>query len=236
VGRLDFAALRERLLQSGVAPRHVRRTVAELQDHHADLVSEGESRGSTSEQAAALAFRRLGDEEALVAEILARSELRSWAHQWPWAIYGLAPLLILVAAIIGGLAALFLPIYFHTRISGPAWTPPGWVQGLSAWVRHLSMYGLPLIVAAGVCWEANRRRASAPWPMVGVMLVSLLGGALDLDIRWPGAGHPGALSVALSVLPPFPNIAEMFVRTATSCLLVFAPFLWLRARRATPAG
>jgi len=36
----DFHSLRERLLRGGVAPKHVRRTIAELRDHHADLFAE----------------------------------------------------------------------------------------------------------------------------------------------------------------------------------------------------
>jgi len=91
------------------------------------------------------------------------------------------------------------------------------------------------VVAAGICLAAGRRRASALWPIVGVVLVSLVGGALDLQLRWPRApGQPGTLSVGLSLLPPFPDLAGMLVRTALSCLLVLVPFHWLRARPLSP--
>jgi hypothetical protein len=228
----DFAAIRERLLRGGVAPRHVRRTIAELQDHHADLIAEAVQRGSTREQAAAQASLRLGHDDVLVAEVLDRRELRSWAHRWPWAVYGLAPLLVLVAAILALLTALFVPALLHGKTGGHGWIPPGWFRGVTALGRQLTMFVLPLLVAAGVCLGAGRRRATLPWPVVGVVLVSLLGGALDLEIRWPdGAGQRGMLSVGLSLLPPFPNVGAMLVRTAASCLLVFAPFLWLTARQ-----
>jgi hypothetical protein len=74
-----------------------------------------------------------------------------------------------------------------------------------------------------------------------VVLVSILGGALDLQIRWPHeSGQPGVLSVGLSLLPPFPNLGAMLVKTTTSCLLILTPFFWLRARqpatRAANAG
>jgi hypothetical protein len=230
MAELDFAAIREQLLRGGVAPKHVRRTIAELRDHHADLVSEATGRGATTAQATAEASARLGDQEALVGEVLRHSELRSWAHRWPWAIYGLAPLAVLVAAIIAALIALFVPVYVHGGASGHPSSPP-WLRSLAVVTRELAMYGLPLVVAVGVCLAAVRRRASLPWPMVGVVLVSLVGGALDLEIRWPNtSGQPGALNVGLSLLPPFPNAGAMLVRAAASCLLVLAPFLWLRAR------
>ena len=93
------------------------------------------------------------------------------------------------------------------------------------------MFALPLVVAAGVCLAAGRRRASLRWPLVGTLLVSLVGGALALELHWPAAGQPGSLSVGLSLLPPFPNLGAMLVRATASCLLVLVPFLWLRARQ-----
>ena len=77
----DFHLLRERLLRGGVAPKHVRRTIAELRDHHTDLFAEAFSRGCSVEDAEREASIRLGDEDSLAAEVLARPELRSWAHR-----------------------------------------------------------------------------------------------------------------------------------------------------------
>ena len=37
---LDLSRLQSELLRSGVAPRHVRRTVDELNDHYEDLVEQ----------------------------------------------------------------------------------------------------------------------------------------------------------------------------------------------------
>jgi len=232
--RPDFAAIRERLLRGGVAPRHVRRTIAELQDHCADLVSEALGRGSRPDAAAAEAHRRLGDDETIVAQVLGRPELRSWAHRWPWAVYGLAPLFVLPVAIGAVMAALFVPLYLLARAEGPG-SIGGWFQSLTAATLRGSMLGVPLVVAAGVCLTAGRRRAPLLWPMAGVLLVSLLGGALDLQLRWPRApDQHGALSVSLSLLPPFPGVTWMLVRTALSCLLVLVPFYWLRSRHLPP--
>src|ERR1700730_5057535 len=58
-----FHELRERLLRAGVAPRHVRRYLAELADHLADLRAEEERAGALDAERAALA--RLGGIDAL---------------------------------------------------------------------------------------------------------------------------------------------------------------------------
>ena len=50
---INPARLKERLLKAGVAPRHVRRTLAELQDHYDDAVREESQKGAdaiTAEQ------------------------------------------------------------------------------------------------------------------------------------------------------------------------------------------
>jgi len=82
----DFNSLKDALLRGGVAPRHVRRTIAELRDHHTDLFAEAFARGCSVENAEREASMRLGDHDSLAAQILARPELRSWAHRWPWLV------------------------------------------------------------------------------------------------------------------------------------------------------
>src|SRR4051794_3511287 len=83
-----FDALRARLLTAGVAPRHIRRYLAELDDHLHDL------RSHEGNEAAALA--RLGGVEALARDMIGRPEFRSWTARAPWAMFLLAPLGTLV--------------------------------------------------------------------------------------------------------------------------------------------
>ncbi|MGO8720256.1 MAG: permease prefix domain 1-containing protein [Acidobacteriaceae bacterium] len=55
-----FYELRERLLRAGVVPRHVRRYLAELTDHLADLRAEEERAGRSRAEAESAALVRLG--------------------------------------------------------------------------------------------------------------------------------------------------------------------------------
>ena len=79
----DFNALRDHLLESGVAPRHVVRIISELSDHQEDLEFEAMRRGSTPESAATQASQRMGTNRLIAAEILGRPELRSWFYRYP---------------------------------------------------------------------------------------------------------------------------------------------------------
>lgn len=106
--RPDFGNLRSRLLRSGVAPRHVKRTELELGEHFEDLVDAGIVSGLDRIAAERRAVRALGDVEYIAAEICARPELRSWVVSYPrlaLVFYPIACLVVLPAVpIIAGIA------------------------------------------------------------------------------------------------------------------------------------
>ena len=78
-----FAELREQLLDSGVAPRHVRRIIAELDDHLDDLTEEAIGRGDSAAAAHAFALRRIGDQPAIAERMLENVAFRTWIYRYP---------------------------------------------------------------------------------------------------------------------------------------------------------
>jgi hypothetical protein len=103
----DFSAFEQRLRDAGVAPRHIRRTVAELDDHLEDLEYALRQRGVADDDARRQAFRQLGDLRDIAAAVAVRRELQCWYRRWPRAaslIYPLAwvavlPLVPVVAGV-----------------------------------------------------------------------------------------------------------------------------------------
>ena len=89
-------ALTTSLRDGGVSSAYISRLVAELDDHYADL--EHEERATGREPAAAVveALRRLGRQDTIAAEVLAKPELRSWPYRWPWIVRLLRPVLLLL--------------------------------------------------------------------------------------------------------------------------------------------
>lgn len=108
MSRPELSRLRIQLLRSGVAPRHVQRTVAELDAHFDDLVDEALGNGADRARAERQALEQLGDIDVLVDAVCARPELRSWAANHPRIAviaYPLACLAILPAVpFIAGVA------------------------------------------------------------------------------------------------------------------------------------
>ena len=61
----DFNALATNLLQQGIVPRHVHRTVNELRDHYEDLVDSAVDAGASSEAAHCIAAQQLGSMDGM---------------------------------------------------------------------------------------------------------------------------------------------------------------------------
>ncbi len=79
----DFDGLRQSLMQAGIAPRHARRTILELEEHFADLKEELMAQGFGRRRAEMEASRQLGSLEAIGEIVASRSELRCWPFRYP---------------------------------------------------------------------------------------------------------------------------------------------------------
>lgn len=176
-----FHELRERLLLAGVALRHVRRYLAELSDHLADLTAEEERSGLSRVDAEDAAFARLGGTDQLASAMIDQRQFQSWCVRAPWVTFGLAPIVVLAAAWS---AALFI-LWSGWQVYLPAASTPfgaGHYRLLDAANLYFqfgrSIYlGAPIVVGWCIALIAARQRLRAIWPAVGMFLVALLGGA-----------------------------------------------------------
>ena len=99
--RAPFESMRLELLQGGVSPIYVERTIIELSEHYEDLERDALDAGLSKEEAERVARTALGGEQALTAAVLARPELLSWSRRWPTLAF-----CVRSAAAIGVLPAL----------------------------------------------------------------------------------------------------------------------------------
>ena len=106
--RPDFSAVRRDMLRCGISPRHVRRTIAELDGHFDDLVYDATSSGVDTDAAQQIALAALGDLQDISAAMKSRPELRSWAYRFPHVAMIVYPLtciaLIPAVPIVAGVA------------------------------------------------------------------------------------------------------------------------------------
>ncbi len=77
---MPFEDLREKLLRAGVAPRHVRRYLTELNEHLADLIQVQHGTGHTGEEAVLRARAALGTDDDLAGAMINRRGVKSGAR------------------------------------------------------------------------------------------------------------------------------------------------------------
>lgn len=79
----ELIGLERALLEAGVAPRFVRRTIDELGDHCADIEADARAAGYEPAEAASIARAAIGRNADIVAAASARCELLQWSRRWP---------------------------------------------------------------------------------------------------------------------------------------------------------
>jgi hypothetical protein len=109
-------SLRLELLEGGVTPFYVERTIIELTEHFADLESAALAAGLSADEAARSASAALGNEHAIAAAILARPELLTFSTRWPRVAHCLHS-----AAAIGTLPGLPLMFCIEHRPQLARW-------------------------------------------------------------------------------------------------------------------
>jgi len=225
-----FVSLSRRLLRAGIAPRRVKRLIAELEAHFADLVAEQRSAGLSEEESESQAAVRLGTDDVLIANMLARPELHSWARQWPWLAFVLLPLLALPVQFVLSMLAAVGVLAFSTQVLGMSALHPGAVPWVVAGLQAYGMWIAPMAAAGAACFLALRSGALLTWPIVGSALIALLGAATNASFEWSPAVPRGALSAGIGL--HFPDLGLISsLRATLTILTVLVPILWLRRKR-----
>ena len=198
--QLRFDRLSNRLLEAGIAPRHVRRYRHELSDHFDDLMREEIAGGAGRELAETRALSRLGTEEDLAQAMLSRPELKSLTSRFPWAVFGLGPIALLVLSIVGGLYfevwlidhTSFVWEWFHMRPS-----PASARVATKVYTAYntLVVFGAPLLFAWLFYRIGSRQRMRPAWIATGVVLICVLGGLQNLIFYDTGCRGCGVLLI-----------------------------------------
>jgi hypothetical protein len=224
-----FHELRERLLRAGVAPRHVRRYLAELADHLADLRAEEERAGRSRADAGAAALIRLGGIDELAKAMIEQLQFQSWCVRAPWATFGLAPLFLLAGAYF--VACFILWSGWKVFLPGTN-TPFVRLDGFAIiyfGVGRLIYFGAPILIGWGIGVIAARQRFREVWPAIGLVLIALIGSTVRVHASRPafpgGAGHV-SMGFALG-----PSVQGSLLYALVILLLTVLPYLIWRLQR-----
>ena len=231
---MGFDNLREKLLAGGIAPRHVRRYLAELNEHLDDLTREQREAGYDTEDAALRARARLGGDDELAAAMLAQKGFRSVAARAPWAVFLFLPPVAALAlgfVFVGSLVLIgkcfgFLPLSDHAT--------PLWFQALATnlvAVANLTTKPLAAMLFVAI---AVRQRLKLVWPVIATLLLLVLVVQSEVVFAAPGKSQL-RLGAGLALLPQAWTAAgENWLQIGAQYVLTVLPVLWLyKARRRT---
>jgi hypothetical protein len=224
---LAFDDLRETLLKGGVAPRHVRRYLAELNEHLDDLTLEQRHAGYDGEDAGSRARARLGDDSELSQAMLDQPGMRSWPARMPWLVFLLLPPVL--TAVIG--LALYAAVcsigYGAAKINALLYLPEGGLVGFStAAMTAVQVLAAPAM-AALLALLAQRQRMKPVWPLQGIALLLLL---TPLFTAHFGPHHNLQVGYGL-VIPIRWSVAMRYWPVTLSHILALLPAAWLIRRR-----
>jgi hypothetical protein len=234
-----FNELRERLLCAGVAPRHVRRYLAELKDHLADLMAEEERAGRSPADAAGAALVRLGSVDDLVRAMTGQLKLQSWSARAPWAVFGLGPLILLAAA---WLTACFI-LWSGWKIFLPEADTPfgaGPLHGLANLYFQAGKaiyFSAPLVAGWGIGLIAARQRFKVIWPAAGLLVIAWLGGTGQVQAsRTAVPGGFGHIRMDFTLGNSIHGLPDGLFHAVAILFITLLPYLFWRLQRALSAS
>lgn len=226
---MPFEAVAETLLKGGVAPRHVRRYVRELDDHLGDLTERQREAGYDGEDAHLRARARLGEDAELAQAMLEQPGMRSWPARLPWLVFAaLPPVLTAVAGL-----ALYAAVYFignsAAKITAVLPVPQDWLTGFSmAAMMAINVLAVP-VTAVTLAWLAERQRLKLPWPLLGIALLLLLTPMFTARF---GNHHDGYMRMGYGLVIPLKWSAIVGNwQLLLSHVLALLPAAWLIRRR-----
>jgi hypothetical protein len=231
-----FEGLRERLLRGGIAPRHVRRYLRELDEHLTDLIADQQAAGYDGEDALMRARARLGDDAELAQAMIEQRDFRSISARFPWAVFTLLPpltMLLVVAApvlLIAGMAKLGEVLLGLHGVAEPVWFQL-LAHGLLAVASFLTI-PLAALLFTIIAW---RQRLSAWWVVLalGVMAPMVWCASMDFPTAAEAARHkPAALSIGFgfSTNGAYASVKDI-AWLAGHYLLALLPLGWLMLAR-----
>jgi hypothetical protein len=238
---LRFNELQERLLRAGVAPRHIRRYLAELTDHLADLTTEEQQKDLSPAAAKSAALLRLGSTDTLAAAMLAQPRLQSLSARAPWATFALAPLLSLATLWLLAMTILWFGWqHFLPGTPTPFGRQPGHhtlfePSNIYSQLDRALYFGAPLLIGWTTALIAARQRFSPIWPAADLALIAALSTTSHVYAISPTVpGATGSIRMNFILDPSVPSIITAILRILIILCILMLPYAAERLRTRHP--
>ncbi len=213
----------------GVAPRHIRRAIIEIESHFQHLLDEERARGATEQGARLEALRRLGNTHELVRQYAARPELRAWSRRWPSVWFTLVPLMTYLGVGFAALLGTWLLAHESRPYLSRIHIAPHVTREVDLAARVALLWCLPWCVTTAFTLLGSRRCVSLRWPLTSIVLISALASFSNVIVTLTGGPDLGEVGAGIGVSTKSWAAQSMHVMVLVA--LSFVP-LWWTLRRA----
>lgn len=160
------------------------------------------------------------------------SRFQSWCIRAPWAMFGLAPLFLLAAAYF---VACFI-LWSGWRLFLPeSSTPFVRIHGLAIayfGVGRALYFGAPILIGWSIALIAARQKIKAVWPLVSLLLISLISVSAQVRATRPVEGGAGHVSMNFALGHSVQSISSALLHAQIIFSLMVLPYVVLRLRKA----
>jgi hypothetical protein len=232
---LGFDTLRERLLSGGIAPRHVRRYLAELEEHLEDLTAQQRQAGYHREDARIRARARLGSDAELASAMLEQKQFRSLAARAPWVVFTMLPPIAALAIGMLFIGSVVLTGKYFGFMPMSASSTPAWYQLLvtgMVFAANLTMMPVTAILFVAI---AQHQRLKLVWPLIATVVLLGLFFYCDVTFASHGKGHLMIGAGPFFMRESWTMLTARWRLAMVQYALTLLPALWLWRRRLAKA-
>lgn len=222
-----FRRMRETMLHGGVAARHARRAMLEIDAHFADLVALAIARGSTPQAAREDAHQVLGSDESLVNSFIAQPELQSWMSRHAGWLFCMAPFLSFVAFAVAAFSCVFFFGDSVTAYVRRTHTTPIATAAIDTSAQVLLLWIMPLCISGATAVLAYRQRIPLRWPVVGIVLLCTLAALTNVSVVLKGY-EPGEIGAGFGVSTS--QLPAQLARDVVTLTPAILPLIFLARR------
>jgi hypothetical protein len=152
-------------------------------------------------------------------DMVAASRWETWGARAPWAVFGIAPAVLLAAAYFVALMILSTGWQMFLPNERTPFVPvEGWAV---VWfgVGRVLYYGAPVLAGLWLAIVAARGRSRVLWPLLGAGLMAVIDGAVQVQAVRPSLSQAGRVQLLVADWHPGYSVAVMACTMAAYWLL-----------------
>jgi hypothetical protein len=162
----------------------------------------------------------------LVANVLSRSDLRSWSRRRPGVAFALAPVMAFAVAFALSILVMAALVNWRKAQGDPLNSASALMYLISEYGSAYLQWGLPLAAALMLAVAAARSRENSIWPYIGILMTCGIGALTNFSVDIPPLAQAPSMTAGIGIGTD--HIGAALVRAASTAVPALLPYLRVR--------